>query len=452
MRAPIAALMLMGCASSDDTRAQPSYALPGGDPPRYASIQQVEGRLGACVQLDHDGALAGARFFDHGRRVVTWSFDGTARTWDSRSGRPFIVVRQNASILEALLTRDETRLITSGHDGTARVWDVATGEQMSPKLQHTDWVRDLVLSPDESLLATSSQDHTTKIWNMSTGAQNGTTLQHDGIVWGARFSRDGTQVLTWAIGAARLWDTRTGQLLLDLPHDESTSVDGAIFFAEETKILTWGFDGTARVWDASSGTQILAMPHEASVSGAVLSQDERRLLTWGAAQDSIKLWDIFTGDRVIEFGRGEQRSVGGAAFFNDQRRVLTWAYDDTARVWDISTGQALAPPMRSDDQVLGAALSPDETHVLTWSRDWTARLFSVSTGEQIGPSMEHFGSVDFAYFSADGDRILTTSSDHSARVWQLSELAQLQRSTEEQRVDWRCQPNSPRRGRRVLVY
>ena len=48
--------------------------------------------------------------------------------------------------------------------------------------------------------------------------------------------------------------------------------------------------------------------------------------------------------------------------------------DNTARVWDARTGQALGPALQHQGAVLGAHFSRGESSVLTWSSDKTARV------------------------------------------------------------------------------
>jgi hypothetical protein len=57
--------------------------------------------------------------------------------------------------------------------------------------------------------------------------------------------------------------------------DRDSSVTGAVFSRDESRILAWSQDGTARLWDARTGAQIgPALRHDSSVTGAVFSRDE----------------------------------------------------------------------------------------------------------------------------------------------------------------------------------
>ena len=71
------------------------------------------------------------------------------------------------------------------------------------------------------------------------------------------FSPDGTRIVTGSFDqTAKVWDARTGTLLLDLKGhtDQVTSVR---FSPDGTRIVTGSDDKTAKVWDARTGTPLL---------------------------------------------------------------------------------------------------------------------------------------------------------------------------------------------------
>jgi WD40 repeat protein len=205
-------------------------------------------------------------------------------------------------------------------------------------------------------------------------------------------------------------------------------ISGATLSKDERRILTWSDDGTVRLWDAATGEQIgPALKHddeegdeegdEESVLGAVFSKDETRILTW-SADDTARLWDAATGGQIGPALKHD-RSVLGAVFSEDESRILTWSDDGTARLWDAATGGQIGPPLKHDDEesVFGAAFSNNESRILTWSTDDTARLWDAATGRQIGPPLSHRYAVVGAAFSKDERRILTWGADGTARLW-----------------------------------
>src|SRR5260221_14434888 len=71
----------------------------------------------------HANSVRSASFSPDGRRIVTASFDGTARVWDSETGR--LLTKHNGSqdiVQFAAFSPDGRRIVTSDDD-TAVVWD-----------------------------------------------------------------------------------------------------------------------------------------------------------------------------------------------------------------------------------------------------------------------------------------------------------------------------------------
>src|SRR5262249_58830267 len=64
----------------------------------------------------------------------------------------------------------------------------------------------------------------------------------------------------------------------------------------------------------------------------------------------------------------------------DGRRLLKAGDDNSAGLFDASSGRPLTPPLRHGSKVLHVAFSPDEQRVLTCSDDNTARLWDAATG------------------------------------------------------------------------
>ena len=95
-----------------------------------------------------------------GSRLLTASFDKSARIWDARTGAQLVTFSgHDGRIYSARYSPDGSRVVTASGDGTARLWDSRTGVQIA-HLQHAAAVRRAVFSPDGMLIATASYDKT----------------------------------------------------------------------------------------------------------------------------------------------------------------------------------------------------------------------------------------------------------------------------------------------------
>jgi WD40 repeat protein len=106
-----------------------------------------------------------AAFDPKGERVVTASWDRTARIWDARTGEPIGKPLQHAgSVVAAAFDPKGERVVTASWDTTARIWDVRTGEPIGKPLQHADTVRAAAFHPTGGWVVTATADNTACIW------------------------------------------------------------------------------------------------------------------------------------------------------------------------------------------------------------------------------------------------------------------------------------------------
>ena len=127
--------------------------------------------------------------------------------------------------------------------------------------------------------------------------------------------------------------------------------------------------------------------HAEEVYGVAFSPDGTLLATGSGLDNTVRLWDVATGDCARTL-TGHANSVLGVAFSPDGTLLATGSGpDNTVRLWDLATGDCARTLTGHANSVLGVAFSPDGTLLATGSGpDNTVRLWDLATGDAPPPS------------------------------------------------------------------
>jgi WD40 repeat protein len=204
-------------------------------------------------------------FSADGRRVFTksaehaQSFSSTGCIWDLATGREIVVIPGTVQWRESGNTRGGTwegfeapcfspdgEYLLFISLGRVRIWSATTGTEERP-LEHPNRnIRSAHFSSDSKRVVTSSADGTARIWDVRTGKPLLVWKDSEGGLCDARFSPDGTKVVT-ASGPVRVWDARSGKLLATLKWKDHPAL--AVFFHPEgERIFAHANDEALRCW------------------------------------------------------------------------------------------------------------------------------------------------------------------------------------------------------------
>ncbi|MBK8276619.1 MAG: hypothetical protein IPK92_12505 [Nitrospira sp.] len=348
-----------------------------------------------------------------------------------------------------------------GLTGLPGVWEQLASTQQVPQVQpvavftghsdlitwHSDFINAARFSPDGTKILTTSEDRTTSLWDVSSGKLLTVFSAYNGLsnvsadfsnINDAQFSPNGTKVIT-ASGdkVAHLWEVPSGNLLRTLTGHTGTVTD-AQFSPDGTKLVTASGDNTARLWEVPSGNLLATLTgHTAFLSHAQFSPDGTKLVT-ASGDNTARLWEVPSGN-LLRTLTGHHNTIQNTQFSPDGTKLVTASDDNTARLWEVPSGNLLATLTGHINFVINAQFSPDGTKLVTASDDNTARLWEVPSGNLLATLTGHTNYVFDAQFSPDSTRVVTASYDNTARLWEASFGKQLARFTGHSDIVWHAQ-------------
>ena len=356
-----------------------------------------------------------ARFDDRGWYVVTASNDGTSRVFDAGSGTAVAVLRGHSALVSAASFVGR-RVVTGSWDGTARIWEPSTGREFP----FADWVVAATFAPDGRHIATATFGGKARIIDLKTGSE---------VPIDTRGMRNAHSIEFWQKGSAvTLAGAAPGRDDGEIVHANVS--DGAsappttekgigtftvLRVAPGDKQLLVATDrGWSALLDVDSGKQHLLDTGDHIVTGGDYSHNGQRVVI--AADDGVsRIFDARTGDLVRALPR-HGTYLAGAQFSPDDRHVVTYGGDNTARVLDAQSGDVLATLRGHTDTVSSAAFSPDGKRIVTGSSDETLRIWDWQRQAVLSVTHPHADMINSVEFSPDGRWVLSASDDDTVKL------------------------------------
>jgi WD40 repeat protein len=282
-------------------------------------------------------------FSPDGRCFATASFDGTARVWETATGRPAGPALQHTNYVATVAFSPDGATLAAGDFGPfglIKLWDWRTGNEVRPPLRHDDIILSVSFSPDGRYLAAIKAPDWSKIpqflvWEVASGRAVIRVRQ----TWPsyltretARFRPDSRAVTIRDVnGVLRLWEVPSGKLL----GERSLDGDGMTRFSPDGRVIAATANLGVRLLDGDNLKALKAgyLPHPDAITDLAFSPDGAFLLV-GYESGSAQLWDVATrqpvGPPAVLIG-----AIRAVTFTQGGKTCVCVAADGTVRRWPV---------------------------------------------------------------------------------------------------------------------
>ncbi|KAF4082529.1 hypothetical protein AMELA_G00152550 [Ameiurus melas] len=297
-------------------------------------------------------------------------------------------------------------------------------------LAHDNAVFDIAWVPGANNLVTASGDQTARLWDVISGELLGSFKGHQCSLKSVSFpTREKAVFCTGGRdGNIMLWDMRCSKK--DGFYRQTKQISGAHMKVERNTPQTKKKRATSRGMAPSVDSQ-------RGVT-AVLFRDENTLISSGAVDGMIKMWDLRksytayqqspTPLQTYQYPGSSTRKLGYSGLTLDctSSRLFCNCTDDNIYMFDVSgmktTPVAVFSGHRNSSFYVKSSVSPDDQFLASGSSDGHAYIWKISDPAQTPVMLQgHSQEVTSVTWSpSDFTKIATCSDDNTVRIWRLS--------------------------------
>ncbi|NWH61549.1 DTL protein, partial [Geococcyx californianus] len=324
-------------------------------------------------------------------------------------------------------------LAVANEEGFVRLYD--TEARSTSKLIFKEWqahsnaVFDLAWVPGEHKIVTASGDQTAKVWDVRAGELLGICKGHQCSLKSVAFSRFEKAVFCTGgrDGNIMVWDTRCNRK--DGFYRQVNQISGAHNVVDKQTPSKpkkrQNLRGLAPMVDFQQSVTV------------VLLQDEHTLISAGAVDGVIKVWDLrknyatYRQDPVpfkcFCYPGTSTRKLGYSSLILDSTGANLFANctDDSIYMFNMTslrtTPVAVFSGHKNSTFYIKSSTSPDDQFLISGSSDCNAYIWKVS--EPNLPPWILFGHsqevTSIAWCPSDFTKIATCSDDNTVRIWRL---------------------------------
>jgi WD40 repeat protein len=242
-------------------------------------------------------------------------------------------------------------------------------------------------------------------------------------IWSLHPSPDGQFVVSSSMdGSACVWQMN-GEKSFCVQHE--AEVTEALLTKDNRLLITASKDGKVSLWNGTDGSPLREFKYETEILEIALTPDETLLLA-GRADGFIAVIDIAREKDVFPFNF-YAGPISVIKFHPGGDLVGIATKTGNTRIWKLLTNQVVHGP-KHEGEIFNFEFSPDGLSIISVGEDSSARIGRVETGRQ-SHYILHPDWVEDVDISPGGKWFVTVSDDKVVRVFDTDTGTELIRMT-----------------------
>lgn len=385
------------------------------------------------------GMTGGTCFSPDGNQIVTSTFGGNVKIWDTEQGICTTEIDDHSKqgISNPIFSQDGQYLAAANcrmKNGKIYVWCPHTGRKVrETEILSPYDVYPLSFSPDLSLMAGKNNEEentdsdsgdgdSITVWQVETGKQIADITGHPDPVRRFCFSPCGRFLAagSWH-GAIHVWDVESGQLEMNYT-DYGESQMYPHFLPEGELITAAVSERKVEIWRVEKGEKLDEFEHRGNSKTAHFSDCGTQLAVAGPSE--IEIWtkgnnsDAYTVSTL----HGHIPTVDTLAFSADEKTLAAGLLGDNVLLWDIESRGSYRPHGEKLPRISrNVYRSPNGKIISINQYGDNLNVWEVGKGEQFVELTALEVGLDRAKaFSPTGHRIVSTDKEHNIHIWEYT--------------------------------
>ncbi|WP_088893816.1 serine/threonine-protein kinase [Leptolyngbya ohadii] len=181
---------------------------------------------------------------------------------------------------------------------------------------------------------------------------------------------------------------------------------------------------SGRAANRSSRALHILTGHASWVTCVAISPNAQTIAS-SSLDDTVRLWNATTGE-AVSILKGHSRGVNTIAISPDGKTLISGSDDYTLKIWNVNSGALLGTLTGHSRDVNAVAVSPDSKLFVSGGEDRTIRIWSLTTGAMMRSLSDAASMIRTLAISPDGKLLAGGGLDNKVRLWNLATGSPLQ--------------------------